>query len=120
MATPLTTNQVRGFWAAWAGWALDGMDSFIYALVLVPALRDLLPASGISANAANTGYYGGIMFALFLVGWGFAFVLGPIADRFGRVRTLMLTILIYSLFTFLGCVATGIWQLAWFRFLAGI
>jgi MFS family permease len=118
--TRLTPNQVRGFWAAWAGWALDGMDSFIYALVLVPALRDLLPASGISASAANTGYYGGIMFALFLVGWGFAFVWGPIADRFGRVRTLMLTILIYSLFTFLGCVATGIWQLAWFRFLAGI
>jgi hypothetical protein len=37
---PLTPNQVRGFWAAWGGWVLDGMDSFIYALVLVPALRD--------------------------------------------------------------------------------
>ena len=35
--TPLTTNQIRGFWAAWGGWALDGMDSFIYALVLTPA-----------------------------------------------------------------------------------
>ena len=42
--TPLTRNQVRGFWAAWGGWALDGMDSFIYALVLVPALTELLPA----------------------------------------------------------------------------
>ena len=31
---PLTRNQIRGFWAAWGGWALDGMDSFIYALVL--------------------------------------------------------------------------------------
>ena len=47
---PLTTNQIRGFWAAWAGWALDGMDSFIYALVLVPALRDLLPRSGIARH----------------------------------------------------------------------
>src|SRR5947209_5311236 len=46
----LTTNQVRGFWAAWLGWALDGMDSFIYALVLVPAMRDLLPRSGIAAD----------------------------------------------------------------------
>ena len=41
------------------------------------------------------------------------------ADRFGRVRTLVLTILCYSLFTFLGALATGVWQLAVFRFLAG-
>lgn len=116
----LTPNQIRGFWAAWAGWTLDGMDSFIYALVLTPAMRDLLPASGIAPTAANTGYYGGILFALFLVGWGCAFLWGPVADRYGRVRTLMLTILIYSLFTFLGCVATGIRQLAAFRFLAGM
>jgi MFS family permease len=116
---PLTTNQIRGFWAAWAGWALDGMDSFIYALVLVPALRDLLPRSGIPATQANVGFYGGILFAVFLVGWGFAFLWGPVADRFGRVRTLVLTILCYSLFTFLGCVAANVWQLATFRFLAG-
>src|SRR5581483_5159489 len=48
--TPLTGNQVRGFWAAWGGWALDGMDSFIYALVMVPALRELLPRSGLAAD----------------------------------------------------------------------
>ena len=96
------------------------MDSFIYALVLVPALRDLLPGSGIPATAANLGYYGGLLFALFLVGWGLAFLWGPIADRFGRVRTLMLTILCYSVFTFLGCAAATVWQLALFRLLAGI
>ena len=120
MVPTLTPNQLRGFWAAWAGWALDGMDSFIYALVLVPALRDLLPASGIQPNTATVGYYGGLLFALFLVGWGFAFLWGPIADRFGRVRTLTLTIVCYSLFTFLGCVAANVWQLAAFRLLAGI
>src|ERR1700704_96736 len=116
----LTVNQIRGFWAAWAGWALDGMDSFIYALVLVPALRDLLPRSGIAPDQANIGYYGGLLFAIFLVGWGFAFLWGPVADRFGRVRTLMLTILFYSLFTFLGAIATNVWQLAIFRLLAGV
>jgi MFS family permease len=115
----LTPNQVRGFWAAWLGWTLDGMDSFIYALVLVPALRDLLPRSGIAADQSNIGLYGGILFAIFLLGWGCAFLWGPLADRFGRVRTLVLTILCYSLFTFLGCVAGNIWQLAIFRFLAG-
>lgn len=117
---PLTQNQVRGFWAAWGGWALDGMDSFIYALVLVPALRELLPRSGIAGSAANVGYYGGLLFALFLVGWGLSLLWGPVADRFGRVRTLMLTILCYSLFTFLSALATGVWTLAAFRLLAGV
>ncbi|MBI3492823.1 MAG: MFS transporter [Acidobacteria bacterium] len=118
--TPLTTNQVRGFWAAWGGWALDGMDSFIYSLVLAPALTELLPRSGIAATPGNVGYYGSVLFALFLIGWGLSMVWGPVADRFGRVRTLMLTILCYSLFTLLCGVVTNIWQLAVFRLLAGI
>ena len=117
---PLTTNQIRGFWAAWGGWALDGMDSFIYALVLAPALRELLPRSGIPGTAENVGYYGSVMFALFLIGWGLSMIWGPIADRFGRVRTLMLTILCYSLFTFLSGLVTNIWQLAAWRLLAGV
>jgi MFS family permease len=96
------------------------MDSFIYALVLVPALRELLPRSGIPATAENVGFHGGLLFALFLVGWGLSLIWGPVADRFGRVRTLMLTILCYSLFTFLGSVAQNVWQLAMFRLLAGI
>ena len=66
----LNRNQVRSFWAAWGGWTMDGMDSFIYSLVLVPALRDLLPRSGIPATTANVGYYGGLLFALFMIGLG--------------------------------------------------
>jgi MFS family permease len=115
----LTPNQRRGFLAAWGGWVLDGMDSFIYALVMVPALRELLPRSGIPADQSHVGFYGGLLFALFLVGWGCSLVWGPIADRFGRVRTLMLTILCYSVFTFAGALALNIWMLAAFRFLAG-
>ena len=118
--TPLTKNQVRGFWASWAGWALDGMDSFIYALVLVPAMRELLPKSGIPATPANIGFYGGLLFALFLVGWGLALIWGPVADRYGRVRTLALTILCYSLFTFLAAFGQNIWEVAIFRLLAGV
>ncbi len=120
ISQPLTTNQKRGFIAAWAGWALDGMDSFIYALVLVPALTELLPASGIDVTPANIGYYGSILFALFLLGWGTSMVWGPIGDRIGRVRTLMLTILCYSLFTFLCAFATNIWMLGILRFFCGI
>lgn len=116
----LTSNQKRSFWAAWAGWALDGMDSFIYALVLVDSLRDLLPKSRLPATTQNIGFYGGLLFALFLVGWGLSFLWGPVADRFGRVRTLMLTILCYSAFTFAGALANNVWQLGIFRLLAGI
>jgi hypothetical protein len=43
--TPLNRQQIVGFWAAWFGWMLDGMDSVIYALVLGPALTELLPLS---------------------------------------------------------------------------
>src|SRR5436305_2643112 len=118
--TPLTRNQIRGFWAAWGGWALDGMDSFIYALVLVPALTELLPRSGIASTTTNVGYYGSVLFALFLVGWGFSMAWGPVADRFGRVKTLMLTILCYSLFTCLCAIVGTVWQLAVFRLAAGI
>src|SRR5215831_10179914 len=118
--TPLTRNQIRGFWASWGGWALDGMDSFIYALVLVPSLRDLLPRSGIAATKGNIGFYGGLLFALFLLGWGLAFLWGPVGDKFGRVRTLMITIVWYSVFTFLSALVTNVWQLAVLRLLAGI
>jgi len=96
------------------------MDSFIYSLVLVPALTELLPRSGIPATPANVGYYGGIFFTLFLIGYGTALVWGPIADRFGRVRTMMFSILCFSLFTLLAAFATGIWSLAVFRFMAGV
>jgi MFS family permease len=116
----LTTNQKRGFLAAWGGWALDGMDSFIYALVLAPALKELLPNSGIAATNANVGYYGAILFAMFLVGWGLALVWGPVADRFGRMKTLVLTVLCFSLFTFLSAFATNVWALGLFRLLAGL
>jgi MFS family permease len=118
--TKLNSNQIKGFWAAWGGWTLDGMDAFIYALVLVPALTELLPRSGLAATPGNIGYYGSILQALFLLGWGLSMVWGPIADRFGRVRALILTILFYSVFTLLCGVVTNIWQLAVLRVLCGI
>ena len=118
--TRLDSAQIIGFWSAWAGWMLDGMDSFIYALVLRPALTELLPKSGIAATPQSIGTYGSILFALFLVGWGVSFIWGPIADRFGRTRTLAGTILVYSIFTGAAYFADSVWQLALFRFLAGI
>ena len=118
--TRLNSNQIKGFWAAWGGWCLDGMDAFIYSLVLVPALTELLPKSGIAATPANIGFYGSILFALFLFGWGMSMVWGPVADRFGRVKALMATILMYSVFTLACGLAQGVWQLAILRVFCGI
>ena len=118
--TPLNRQQIIGFWAAWFGWMLDGMDSVIYALVLGPALTELLPRSGVEATPANIGYVGSLMFGLFLVGWCLSFIWGPISDKFGRTKSLAATILVYALFTGAAAFSTGVWMLAIFRFLAGI
>jgi MFS family permease len=118
--TKLNRQQILGFWAAWAGWTLDGMDSVIYALVLAPALTELLPKSGVAPTPVNIGFTGSILFALFLVGWGCSFIWGPIADRFGRAKSLAATILVYSVFTGAAAFAQSVWQLGLFRFLAGI
>jgi MFS family permease len=118
--TKLTSGQITGFWGAWSGWTLDGMDSFIYALVLSPALAELLPKSGIAKTPENIGLAGSILFALFLVGWGLSFIWGPIADRFGRTRVLAATIFAYAIFTGAAALAVNVWQLGLFRLLAGI
>lgn len=120
LRTRLTRDQIVGFWAAWAGWTLDGMDSFIYALVLAPALTELLPKSGIAATPANVALSGSILFALFLIGWGLSAVWGPLADRFGRTRVLAFTVLVYAVFTGIAALSQSVWQLALFRLLTGI
>jgi MFS family permease len=120
MPTKLTREQIIGFWAAWTGWTLDGMDSFIYALVLSPALTELLPKSGIRNTPGNVGFAGSVLFAMFLVGWGLAFLWGPFADRFGRTKVLAGTILMYALFTGAAGLSQNVWQLAIFRLLAGV
>ena len=120
MRTPLSSQQIIGFWAAWFGWALDGMDSVIYALVLSPALTELLPRSGIDPTPKAIVSTGSILFAAFLVGWGLSFIWGPIADRYGRTRTLAVTVMIYAVFTGAAALSQNVYELGLFRFLAGI
>src|SRR6185437_454640 len=116
----LQPEQLRGFWAAWSGWVLDGMDSFIYALALAPALKELLPASGFSGSPDQVAFAGSVLFALFLIGWGLSFLWGPGADRIGRTRTLTAAIACYAVFTGATALAHDVWQFAIFRLLAGI
>ena len=117
---PLTGAQVRGFWAAWAGWTLDGMDSFIFALVLAPALTELLPKSGMDGSPPHVVFAGSVLFAVFLAGWGTSLIWGPLADRWGRTRTLAAAVAFYAIFTAAAAFAQNVWQLGIFRFLAGV
>jgi len=116
----LSRAQITGFWGAWVGWTLDGMDSVIYALVLSSALRELLPKSGYKSTPGNVGAAGSILFALFLIGWGLSLVWGPLADMFGRSRVLAATIFVYAIFTGAAALSQTVWQLGLFRLLAGI
>src|ERR1700719_3045776 len=116
----LSRSQITGFWAAWAGWTLDGMDSFIFALVLAPALTELLPKSGMDGSPKSVVFAGSVLFAVFLAGWGSSLVWCPIADRWGRTRTLAAAVACYALFTGAAALAQNVWQLGLFRFLAGV
>jgi len=107
---------------AWLGWVFDSMDATLYALVMEPALQELLSrqfATGVPHQAI--GRYGGIIFSVFLLGWALGGVLfGVAADRFGRVKTLIFTILIYALFTGMAAFSATWWQLAIYRFLTAL
>src|SRR5262249_31140359 len=81
---------------AWAGWSLDITDFTLYTFVLRSAVTELL---GGSATMAQIGSVGGWLTTIGLLGWMFGgFFFGIIADYIGRVRTLALSILIYSVF----------------------
>ena len=96
------------------------MDMFIFALVTVPALTELLPQSGMDASPANVARVGSILLALFMVGWGLSFLWGPLADRFGRTRVLAAAVAVYGIFTGAAAFAQNVWELGAFRLLAGI
>jgi len=118
----VTPYQWRVLLVAWLGWVFDSMDSTIYALVLQPALHDVLGRPGVPApDPGRIAWYGGVIFSIFLVGWASGGVLfGVLADRFGRTRTLIVTILVYAIFTGLAALSTTWWQLALYRFVTAL
>jgi MFS family permease len=99
------------------GWLFDAIDQRLFILARTPALRDLLPASAAGQLPAFAGWATG----LFIAGWATGGLLfGLLGDRWGRVRTIMLTILVYSLFTGLSGLASSWPEFAAYRFLCGM
>lgn len=119
----VTRYQWLVLFVAWLGWVFDAMDATIYAIVLHPALEDLLrlSGSGTAANHEAIGWYGGIIFSIFLIGWAIGGIFfGIVADAIGRTKTLIATILIYALFTGLAALSQDWWHLAIYRFLTAL
>ena len=98
------------------------MDSTIYAMVLQPALQELLARHLTTpVSQAAISWYGGIIFSIFLIGWALGgMIFGVLADRFGRTRVLVWTILLYAVFTGLAALAQSWWQLAALRFITAL
>jgi MFS family permease len=103
----LTRYQVFVLVVAALGWLFDCLDQQLFILARQPAMNDLLP----HADATS----------IFLIGWASGgLLLGVLGDRIGRVRTMLIAILLYSLFTGLSSLSVSFYDFALFRFLTGI
>ncbi len=100
----------RALVAAWLGWALDGMDVMLYAMVLAHVMRDL------HLVPATAGLLASLTLASSAVGGA---VVGILADRLGRTWAMQLSILLYSVFTAACGLAQSAVALGLFRVLLG-
>src|SRR5262245_25992114 len=101
------------FIVASLGWLFDTMDQQLFNIARVPAVRELAPES--------VATYSGYATSIFLIGWGTGgLIFGVLGDVIGRARSMILTILLYSLFTGLSALSVGFWDFAFYRFLTGL
>ena len=107
----LTATEKRTYWACFGGFALDSMDTTIYALVmpvLITVVGITRPEAGVLATASLVGSAVG--------GWG----AGILADRIGRVRMLQMTVLWCAAATLLAAFCSQFEQFLVVRFLQGL
>jgi len=107
----VTPVQWRSLIAAQLGWMLDAMDVMLYAFALT-AIRDEFhldsaEAGGLASVTLVASAFGGILF-------------GVLADRIGRARALIYSILVYSIFTAMTATSQSIAQLILWRTLVGL
>ncbi len=97
------------------GWLADCMDQQLFLMARVPAMRDLLkPGQDVTE-------YSGYATSWFLLGWATGgLIFGVLGDRLGRAKTMLLTILMYSLCTGLSALSVSFYDFAFYRFLTGL
>ena len=126
-APPWYRTLTRYHWfvlvVAALGWLFDTMDQQLFTLARKPAIEALLHAKSLEPTQAKTlvSSYGGYVTSIFMIGWALGgLVFGILGDRIGRARTMLLTILVYSIFTGLSALSYGVWDFALYRFLTGL
>ena len=103
------------FIVASLGWLFDCLDQQLFTLSRMPAMKALLP------EGKDPILWGGYATSVFLAGWATGgLVFGALGDSIGRAKTMMLTILIYSLCTGLSALSTSFWDFAFYRFITGL
>lgn len=106
-----TTAQWQAFWSSYLGWALDIMDLLLFAMMLSHISADL----GMSRSTA------GMIASASLVATAFGgLIFGFLADRIGRTRSMVLSILCYSIGTLLCGLSQDVTQLLLFRIIVGL
>ncbi|MEX0641869.1 MAG: MFS transporter [Pirellulales bacterium] len=100
------------------GWLFDCLDQQLFILARQPAMAELLGGTPTQATIDQAGAYAT---AIFLMGWAIGgLIFGVMGDRIGRAKTMIVTILLYSVFTGLSALSIGFWDFSAYRFLTGL
>ncbi len=103
------------------GWLFDTMDQQLFTLARGPAMKELLTVGGEAPTAQLVKDYSAVATSVFLIGWATGGILfGILGDRIGRAKTMLLTILVYSLCTGLSAFSQSFYDFAAYRFLTGL
>jgi MFS family permease len=101
------------------GWLFDCMDQRLFTVAKESALKELL-GSDAAAQAALSQYLNYAVAAM-MIGWGTGgIIFGMLSDKWGRVKTMVATLLVYSGFTGLSGFAQTWIDFTLFRFLVGL
>lgn len=115
----LNSYQWFVFTVAAVAWMADCMDQQLFNLARVMSLTDLL--GGAHADKDAVTKWAGRSTSVFLIGWATGgLIFGIFGDRIGRVKTLTLTILLYSVFTGFSALSQGPYDYCAYRFLTGL
>lgn len=118
MFKELTKHQRFVLIIAWLGWVFDVMEASFFGLTKQAMMKEMLGAAKYAE--IGTQWEGGIHSGM-IIGWALGgLIFGMVADRWGRGRTLLLTVFIYCLFTGLTSLCQTPQQVLGARFLTGL